>query len=216
MTPTPLKAIKLYSYFRSSAAFRVRIALNLKGLPYDCIPVNLRTDGQNSVDYKGVNPAGLVPALETDEGSLGQSLAIIEWLEEVYPQTALLPGDPWEKAQARAMAYNVACDIHPLNNLRVLKYLRENFSAGEDDVEQWYHHWIAKGFTALEQQIKAAPYCLGDTPSLVDICLIPQVNNAYRFNMNLDEFPKIQKVFQHCMAQEAFQKAAPEQQPDAC
>ncbi|MTI13057.1 maleylacetoacetate isomerase [Sansalvadorimonas verongulae] len=207
--------MKLYSYFRSSAAFRVRIALNLKGLEYEQLPINLREGEQKSEEFKAVNPLGLVPALETEQGALGQSLAIMEWLDEAWPQTPLLPDDSWQKARVRAMAYSIACDIHPLDNLRVLKYLKTNFDQSEDDVTTWYHHWIAQGFDALEQQVEAAPFCVGDKPTLADICLIPQVSNAKRFSMNLTSYPKIVGIWEHCMTMDAFKQAVPENQPDS-
>ncbi|WP_281645347.1 maleylacetoacetate isomerase [Parendozoicomonas sp. Alg238-R29] len=206
--------MKLYSYFRSSAAFRTRIALNLKGLDYEQVAINLLNGEQNEQEYKAVNPMGLVPALGTEEGVLGQSLAIIEWLDETYPEPALLPKLGWEKAQTRAMAYGIACDIHPLNNSRVLKYLQNDLSQSEEAVTTWYYHWIAKSFEALEQQVEATPFCVGNTPTLADICLIPQVKNAKRFAMDLSPFPKILGIWDHCMTLDAFIQAAPESQPD--
>ena len=212
--PPQVPNINLYSYFRSSAAFRVRIALNLKGVSYEQVPVNLREGEQWASEYKAVNPLGLVPAIATKNGSLGQSLAIMEWLEEAFPEPPLLPNNPWEKAQVRAMAYTIACDIHPLDNLRVLNYLKGELGQAEEIVNTWYHHWIAQGFNALEQQVKAAPFCFGDKPTLADICLIPQINNARRFSMDLTPYPKLVGIWEHCMTMEAFRLAAPESQPD--
>ena len=211
----PLNPLKLYSYFRSSAAFRTRIALNLKGVSYEQVAINLRTGDQHSTAFKEVHALGLVPALETEDGTLGQSLAILEWLEDTYPEVPLLPNNSWQKAQVRAMAYSIACDIHPLDNLRVLKYLKNNLGQSEDEVTTWYHHWIAQGFNALEQQVEAAPFCMGDKPTLADICLIPQVNNAKRFAMDLSPYPQIVSIWKHCMTMDTFQKAAPDNQPDS-
>ncbi len=206
--------MKLYSYFRSSAAFRVRIALNLKGVDHKQVGINLRDGQQRDDEYKAINPLGLVPALATEDGALGQSLAIIEWLDETYPQPALLPHPSWKKAQVRAMAYSIACDIHPLDNLRVLGYLKKELGVSDDQKKQWYQHWIHQGFQALEQQVEAAPFCSGDKPTLADICLIPQVNNARRFDMDLSAYPKIVSIWEHCMAMDAFLSAAPENQLD--
>lgn len=214
--PPQAPNINLYSYFRSSAAFRVRIALNLKGVSYEQIPVNLRAGEQQEPEYKTVNPLGLVPAIATENGSLGQSLAIMEWLEEAFPEPSLLPSNPWEKAQVRAMAYSIACDIHPLDNLRVLNYLKGELGQTEEIVNTWYHHWIAQGFHALEQQVEAAPFCFGDKPTLADICLIPQVTNAKRFSMDLTLYPKLVDIWKHCMAMDAFKQAAPESQRNKC
>ncbi|CAM3489583.1 maleylacetoacetate isomerase [Parendozoicomonas haliclonae] len=207
--------MKLYDYFYSSAAFRTRIALNLKGLEYEQIPVNLRTGQQSQSDYKAQNPQGLVPALSVAEGTLGQSLAIIEWLEETYPEIPLLPKAPWDKARVRAMAYTIACDIHPLNNLRVLNYLKDDLEVTEQQKTEWYHHWIGKGFDALEQQVEAAPFCFGDKPTLADVCLIPQIKNAMRFEMDLSPYPKLRSIWEHCMTLDAFVRAMPENQETA-
>ncbi|MGI9274021.1 MAG: maleylacetoacetate isomerase [Endozoicomonas sp.] len=208
--------MKLYSYFRSSAAYRVRIALNIKGLHCQQVPVNLLKAEQQSDDYLEKNPQGLVPALDVDEGLLTQSLAILEWLEEHYPDPAFLPRDSWEKAQVRSMAYAISCDIHPLNNLRVLKYLQSELNVSDDNKNDWYAHWISKGFTAIEQQLGDVPFCFGEHPTMADICLIPQVFNALRFNVPMEPFPKINAIYQRCNELEAFLHASPEQQPDSC
>ena len=207
--------MKLYSYFRSSAAFRVRIALNLKAVHYEQVPVNLREGAQCEPSYKRLNPHGLVPALSTDDGVLSQSLAIIEWLEDKYPEPALFPYSDWLKAKVRAMTHSIACDIHPLDNLRVLTYLKSDLGVSEDQSTAWYHYWIHQGFQALEQQVEAKPYCLGHFPTLADICLIPQVYNARRFQMDLSAYPRIVSIWKHCMTLDAFADAAPENQPDA-
>ncbi|CAD5261331.1 MULTISPECIES: maleylacetoacetate isomerase [Halomonadaceae] len=210
----------LYGYFRSSAAYRVRIALNLKGLDYDQIPVNLVKGEQRGDDHLMRNPQGLVPSLVLDDSTVvNQSLAICEYLDEVRPEPALLPVNALERAQVRALAQSVACEIHPLNNLRVLKYLVREMGADEAAKLAWYHHWIAEGFTALEATLSNAPssgdFCHGDTPTLADICLIPQVYNAERFECDLSAYPTIQRIAANCRALPAFEKAAPEVQPDA-
>ncbi|ELY22623.1 maleylacetoacetate isomerase [Vreelandella titanicae] len=210
----------LYGYFRSSAAYRVRIALNLKGLDYDQIPVNLVKGEQRGDDHLMRNPQGLVPSLVLDDSSvINQSLAICEYLDEVHPEPALLPINALERARVRALAQSVACEIHPLNNLRVLKYLVRGMGADEAAKLAWYHHWIAQGFTALEATLSNAPssgdFCHGDTPTLADICLIPQVYNAERFECDLSAYPTIQRIAANCRSLPAFEKAAPEVQPDA-
>lgn len=210
----------LYGYFRSSAAYRVRIALNLKGLDYDQIPVNLVKGEQRGDDHLMRNPQGLVPSLVLDDSTVvNQSLAICEYLDEVRPEPALLPVNALERAQVRALAQSVACEIHPLNNLRVLKYLVREMGADEAAKLAWYHHWIAEGFTALEATLSNAPssgdFCHGDTPTLADICLIPQVYNAERFECDLSAYPTIQRIAANCRSLPAFEKAAPEVQPDA-
>ncbi|KIN13676.1 maleylacetoacetate isomerase [Vreelandella titanicae] len=210
----------LYGYFRSSAAYRVRIALNLKGLDYDQIPVNLVKGEQRGDDHLMRNPQGLVPSLVLDDSSvINQSLAICEYLDEVHPEPALLPINALERARVRALAQSVACEIHPLNNLRVLKYLVREMGADEAAKLAWYHHWIAEGFTALEATLSNAPssgdFCHGDTPTLADICLIPQVYNTERFECDLSAYPTIQRIAANCRSLPAFEKAAPEVQPDA-
>lgn len=210
--------MKLYSYYRSTAAYRVRIALNLKSLPYDYVAVNLLQGEQNSADYIARNPQGLVPALELESGELiAQSVAILEWLEETQPEPALLPGDPLLRAQVRSMVSSIACDIHPLNNLSVLTYLREELEASEERVHRWYCNWVARGFCAIENSLEASRglCCFGDTPSLADVCLVPQVFNADRFKIPMDPYPNIRRVADHCTTLEAFRLAAPANQPDA-
>lgn len=210
----------LYGYFRSSAAYRVRIALNLKGLAYDQAPVNLVKGEQRGEDFLARNPQGLVPALVTDDGvRLSQSLAICEYLDERYPEPALLPVDAAGRARVRALALSVACEIHPLNNLRVLKYLTGELGVDEAAKMTWYRHWIAEGFAALEAQLSreagSGDFCHGDTPGLADLCLVPQVFNAERFACDLAPYPRIRRIVANCRALDAFARAAPEAQPDA-
>lgn len=213
--------MKLYTYFRSSAAYRVRIALNLKQLPYDAVAVHLLRDGgqQKQADYKQKSPLGIVPALETEHAVLTQSLAIIEWLDETYPQVALLPYDADGRARVRAIAQTIACDIHPLNNLRVLAYLTKNIGITEEQKNDWYRHWVNEGLAAVEQLLANDPhtgtFCHGDTPGLADCCLVPQVFNARRFQCPLDDLPVISRIVAACESLEAFQLASPAQQFDA-
>ncbi len=213
--------LTLHNYFRSSASYRVRIALNLKGLPYHYAPVHLLKDGgqQHSNDYQRVNPARLVPTLVDDGHAIGQSLAIIEYLDETHPEPALMPRDPLGRARVRALAQSVACEIHPLNNLRVLQYLDNDLQVDESTKATWYRHWITLGFTAIEAMLASDPatgvFCHGDTPGLADCCLIPQIANSRRFDTPLDAFPTIRRIEQACMALDAFAKAAPPLQPDA-
>lgn len=213
--------MQLYSYFRSSAAFRVRIALELKGLSFDIVPVHLLKDGgqQRTPEYLARNPDGLVPLLVDGDHVLNQSLAIIEYLDETYPQPSLLPGDAAQRAHIRALALAIACEIHPLNNLRVLKYLKRTLEVSEDEKDAWYRHWITLGFSALEQRLasdaRTGRYCVGDTPTLADACLVPQVFNAQRFAVDLTPYPAISRVFAECMQLEAVQRAVPAAQPDA-
>ncbi|RMF08549.1 MAG: maleylacetoacetate isomerase [Alphaproteobacteria bacterium] len=206
----------LYDYWRSSAAYRVRIALNLKGVSYEQESVNLVSGAQSEAGYRDrINPQGLVPALVIGGVALTQSLAIIDYLEETIPEPPLLPEQPAERARVRAMAQVIACDIHPLNNLRVLKYLKGPLGQGQEAVDAWYRHWIQEGFTALERQTGAGPYLSGDRPGLADICLVPQMYNARRFNVDLDPFSRLVSIDEACRALSAFDKAAPENQPDA-
>ena len=213
--------IKLYTYFRSSAAYRVRIALNLKQLDYEAIPVHLVRDGgeQRKADYLALNPTGLVPTLVDDGNVLQQSLAIIEYLDEVHPQPALLPGTAAERARIRAIAQAIACDIHPVNNLRVLKYLVRELGVSEEQKNAWYRHWIAVGLSAVESMLAADArtglFCHGDTPTLADCCLVPQVFNAQRFDCDLSTMPTIMGIVERCGALDAFRQASPAQQPDA-
>jgi maleylpyruvate isomerase len=210
--------VKLYSYFRSSAAYRVRIALNLKGLPYEMDFVHLTKDGgrQHSAEFNAINPAKLVPALRLDSGDvLTQSLAIIDYLDETHPQPPLLPVDPVQRAKVRAVALTIACDIHPIDNLRVLQYLKRTLKHEQSDIDAWYHHWIIQGFNAIEAAIAPGPHCFGAQVTLADICLVPQVFNARRLNVPLEAFPKIVAVESACLKLAAFDKARPENQPDA-
>lgn len=202
----------LYDYFRSSASYRVRIALNLKGLAYDSMPVSLLDNAQRAPEYLSKNPQGLVPALLDGEQLLTQSLAICEYLEETYPQPALLPNDAIGRARVRALALSIACDIHPLNNLRVLRRLEAQFAADQAGKDAWYQHWIQSGFEAFEQQIQSThgQYCFGDTVTLADLALVPQVYNARRFNCDLSAYPTMLAIEQRCLALDAFARATPE------
>lgn len=211
--------MQLYTFFRSSAAFRVRIALNLKGLRYESIPKAFARHEHRSADYLAVNPQGLIPALDVGDAVLSQTLAIIEYLEETHPTPAFLPADAVARAQVRSMALAIACDIHPLNNLRVLNYLRKELKQDDDGVNTWYRHWITAGFAGLEQQAhqfsRSGRYCHGDAVSLADICLVPQVFNARRFDTDLSPFPTLVKISSHLESLPAFAAARPEVQPDA-
>lgn len=210
--------MKLYSYFRSSAAYRVRIALNLKGLSYETIPIHLvKGGGQNkSPEYRAINPHMRVPALTLPDGNvLVQSLAIIEYLDETHRQLPLLPADPLARAKVRAAAQIIACDIHPLNNIGPLRYLKNPLAHEQAEIDAWYHHWVLDGFAALEAMIEPGPYSFGAQVTLADICLVPQAFNARRLKVPLDAFPKIVAVDAACNALSAFEKARPDNQPDA-
>ncbi|MEM8563047.1 MAG: maleylacetoacetate isomerase [Pseudomonadota bacterium] len=210
--------MKLYSYYRSSAAYRVRIALNLKALSYQYEAVNLLHSEQKSASYMSRNPQGLLPALELDDGEvLAQSVAILEWLEESHPQPALLPETPLARAKVRSLVNNITCDIHPLNNLSIMNYMRTELSASDNDVYQWYCNWVDRGFSAIEQSLvnTTGGYCFGENPTLADVCLVPQVYNARRFKVPMEPYPKIRSVVEFCNSTEPFAKAAPEAQPDA-
>ena len=213
--------MKLYTFFRSSASYRVRIALNFKGVSYEQAPIHLRRSGgeQFTAAYKAVNPQALVPALEDNGKILTQSLAIIEYLEDKYPRPPLLPADPADKALVRGMALVIACEVHPIQNLRVLNYVKKEYSQTDDQVNRWAQHWINLGLAALEQLIVAQPkrgkFCFGDTPTLADICLVPQLGNARRYGSDLSQYPNILGVEKNCMTLPAFVNAAPEKQPDA-
>jgi maleylpyruvate isomerase len=210
--------VKLYGYFRSSAAYRVRIALNLKKLPYDQHSIHLTRDGgaQWSEAFRAINPQKRVPALALSTGEiLLQSLAIIEYLDEVYPEHPLLPAEAIERAQARAIAQICACDIHPLNNLVALNYLKGPLKHDQAAVDEWYRHWVRQGFEAIEALLKPGPYALGAHVTLADICLVPQVFNARRFKVDVASYPKIAAVDAACLKLPAFDKARPENQPDA-
>lgn len=208
-------SLALYDYWRSSAAYRVRIGLQLKGLSYDALPIDLTPgkDVQLGEAYRAVNPQARVPALRTADGTLTQSLAILEWLDENHPTPPLLPADDWARAQVRAFAHVIANDIHPLNNLSVLARLRSQFNADDTAVGDWYRHWISLGFIALEQRLQAsAPtlYAFGDTPTLADLCLVPQMYNARRFNTDLTPFPRLVAVDSQAQAHPAFAAAHPD------
>lgn len=211
--------MKLYSYFRSSAAYRVRIALSLKGLAYDCIAINLRQGEQRAETYRAINAQELVPVLGDDRGVFTQSLAIIEYLEERYPEPPLLPVTPEARARVRAIALAIACDIHPLDNLRVLQYLTHTLGVSEEAKNGWYRHWIDLGLSALEAQLSrdpaTGPFCHGATATLADVCLIPQLANARRFQLPLDPYPTLVRIEAVCNGLPAFAAAAPERQPDA-
>ncbi len=210
--------MRLYSYFRSSAAYRVRIALNLKGLAYETMPIHLIKDGGHNKrpDFRAINPQMRVPVLVTPGGdTLIQSLAIIEYLEETHPEPALLPKDPVARAKVRALAELVACDIHPLNNTSPLRYLKNEMGQQQSAIDAWYHHWIITGFEALEALIAPGPYAWGSKVTLADVCLVPQVYNARRLKVPLDAFPKIVAVDAACLALPPFDRARPENQPDA-
>ena len=210
--------MKLYSYFRSSAAYRVRIALNLKGIAYETAPIHLVKDGGHNrrPEYRAVNPQMRVPALVTSSGEvLIQSLAIIDYLDETHPNPPLLPKNPIARARARSLAEIVACDIHPLNNTSPLRYLKRVMYQEQSAIDAWYHHWVTEGFDALEALVGPGPYCCGSDVTIADICLVPQVYNARRLKVPLDKFPKIVAIDAACLALPAFDRARPENQPDA-
>ena len=211
--------MKLFGYYRSSAAFRVRIALNLKGLEVDHRFVHLRRGEQSAPEYGALNPQGLVPMVIEGPQVLTQSLAIIEYLEETHPEPALLPKEPIERARVRAIAQAIACDIHPLNNLRVLRYLIGPLKVSDEAKNEWYRHWLVEGLTALERSLTPAAgtgtFCHGDKPTLADVCLVPQVYNAERADVDLSPFPRITKIVTACRELRAFQDADPAKQADA-
>lgn len=217
-----LGRMKLYNYFRSSASFRVRIALALKGLDYEYLPVHLARNEHLAPEYAARSRDGLVPLLETGAGlRLSQSMAIIEYLDETHPRPALLPADAAGRAQVRALAQSIACEIHPLNNLRVLRYLVRDLKLDEDAKNRWYRHWVREGLLAFERQLAARPadgqgaFCWGDAPTLADCCLVPQIFNAQRFDCDLSGLPLTLAVHERCMALPAFQRAQPSACPDA-
>jgi maleylacetoacetate isomerase len=214
-------SLTLYSYFRSSAAFRVRIALNLKRLDHTLVPVSLVLDGGEHLApaYRAINPAALVPSLEAEGAVLTQSLAIVEYLEERHPEPPLLPERAIDRAWVRALALNIACEIHPLNNLRVLRYLGQTLGLEEEARTAWYRHWVEHGLAAVERLIERSPrpgdFCLGDGPTLADCCLVPQLFNARRFGCAIEGFPRMLAIEARCLQLEAFRRAAPDVQPDA-
>ena len=213
--------LRLYSYWRSSAAYRVRIALNLKGLDYQLVPVHLVRDGgeQHAPGYRAVNPQGLVPALQHGQRHIRQSMAIIEYLDETFADHPLLPATARERARVRGLAQVIACDMHPLGNLRVLQYLEREFRATPEQREAWIRHWLALGFAAIEALLAENPstgeFCDGDQPGLADCLLVPQLYNARRFGLDLDPYPTVRRIEARCLELEAFRRAAPEAQPDA-
>ncbi|AMO24831.1 maleylacetoacetate isomerase [Ramlibacter solisilvae] len=210
--------MKLYNYFRSSASFRVRIALELKGLPYEYLPVHLVKGEHKQPGYGAVSPSGLVPTLVNDSGEhLGQSLAIMEYLDETHPRPPLLPADPVGRAKVRALAQLVACEIHPLNNLRVLKYLVRELKLDEERKNAWYRHWVREGLELYERELAQLPsstYSFGDTPTLADCCLVPQIFNGMRFNTSFDGLTRTMAAYEACMKHPAFQQAQPSSCPD--
>lgn len=207
----------LYGYWRSSAAYRVRIALALKGLDYDYKGIDLRAGAQGGVGFKLLNPQGFVPYLIDGEVGLNQSLAIIEYLDETYPEPRLLPDEPVARARVRAAALAIACDIHPLNNLRVLKYLKKPLGHEQAEIDSWQQHWIEEGFAALEEiaEASAGPYLFGDSPTMADVCLVPQMYNARRVRADLTRLPRLVEIDKALNALPAVRKARPEAQPDA-
>lgn len=213
--------MKLYSYFRSSAAYRVRIALNLKGLGYEYAGVHLLRDGgqQLKPEYRALNPDGIVPTLVDGDDVLTQSLAIIEYLEETHPEPPLLPRNPSDRAFVRSVALAVACEIHPVDNLRVLKYLKHQLKVPDEGKDAWYRHWIETGFASLEKRLagdrRVGALTFGDTPTIADLCIVPQVFNARRFDIDLSPYPTIERIADNANQIDAFQRAAPAQQPDA-
>ena len=209
--------MKLYTYFRSSAAFRVRIALNLKGLQYQPVFVHLAQGEHRKPEYAKVNPQALVPTLELDDGTrLNQSLAIIEFLEEKHPNPALLPQDALGRARVRSLSNLVASEIHPINNLRVLQHLKRALGQSQEQIDTWYRYWIADGLTKLEAELQSKNrFCHGDAPTMADCCLVPQIFNAKRYQSDLAPYPNTMRVFDHCMKLEAFDRAQPSKQPDA-
>ena len=211
--------LKLYGYFRSSASYRVRIALAMKGLDYEQASIHLAKGRQYATEFSAVSPQNLVPVLEHDSQKFYQSLAIIEYLDEKFPSPPLLPADTSARSRVRSLALITACEIHPLNNTRVLAYLTETLRVSDEQKNLWYSHWVTLGFSALEKRLatekQTGRFCHGDMPGLADIVLVPQVANANRFKVNLDGFPTIRRINEHCLALEPFKKAMPQNQPDA-
>ena len=211
--------MELYSYFRSSASFRVRIALALKGLAYDYLPVQLVKGEQLKPPFNTLSPAQLVPLLKDGDALISQSIAIIEYLDETHPEPPLLPADPLGRARVRALSLDIACEIHPLNNLRVLRYLTGEMKLSEDDKNRWYRHWVETGLEAVERQMAGSPasgrFCHGDAPTMADVLLVPQIFNAQRMDCRLDHVPTVMRVFAECMTLDAFTAAQPSACPDA-
>jgi len=211
--------MKLYTFFRSSASFRVRIALNLKGIAWESVAVNLPKAEHVEAKFKAINPQGLVPALDDSGKLLSQSLAIMEYLDETHPGIKLLPGDPVDRAYVRAFSQLIACEIHPLNNLRVLKYIKRTYKVDDEAVNGWYRHWIAEGFASMEafllNERRHGRHVFGDQATMADCCLVPQVFNAQRYECDLKPYPTVMKIFEECMKLDAFIAAQPMKQPDA-
>ena len=211
--------MQLYNYFRSSASYRVRIALALKGLVYDYMPVHLLKNEQLGPSFAEISPARLVPVLQDGDKLLTQSIAIIEYLDETHPEPSLLPGDAFARARIRALAQDVACEIHPINNLRVLRYLVRDLKVSEDDKNRWYRHWVETGLEVVERQLAGSAdtgsFCFGATPTLADCVLVPQIHNAQRMECRLDHVPTVMRVFAECMRHDAFAKTQPSACPDA-
>ncbi|MCI5078547.1 maleylacetoacetate isomerase [Oricola sp.] len=213
--------LRFHGYFRSSSSYRCRIAFNLKAVGYEFVPVHLLKDGgqQKQAGYRALNPQMLVPTLEAGDLAIGQSMAILEWLDESYPDPAFLPASPDDRARVRAFADIIACDIHPLQNLRVLQYLRENYDEDQDGVERWCQRWIGDGLAACEAMLRKqetpSTFCFGEQPGLADICLVPQVFSAHRFKVDLTDMPRIRAIHEACEALPAFAEAHPSRQPDA-
>jgi maleylacetoacetate isomerase/maleylpyruvate isomerase len=210
--------VRLYTYFRSSAAFRVRVALNLKGLDYQPTFVHLAKGEHRKPEYAAVNPQALVPALDEGGRLLTQSLAILEYLEETHPQPPLLPRDPFARARVRSLALLIACEIHPLNNLRTLRHLKNSLGQSEAQVNGWYRHWVADGLAKLEAELQnpgTGRFCHGEAPTMADCCLVPQIFNAKRYQCDLGPYPAVMRVFDACMQLDAFVRAQPDKQPDA-
>ena len=211
--------MQLYNYFRSSASYRVRIALALKGLEYDYMPVHLLKNEQLGPAFAQISPAGLVPVLQDGDKLLTQSIAIIEYLDETHPEPSLLPGDAFQRARIRALGQDIACEIHPINNLRVLRYLVRDLKVSEDDKNRWYRHWVETGLEAVERQLAGSAdqgkFCFGATPTLADCVLVPQIHNAQRMECRLDHVPTVMRVFGECMQLDAFSKTQPSGCPDA-
>ena len=211
--------MQLYNYFRSSASYRVRIALALKGLDYDYMPVHLLKNEQLGPAFAQISPAGLVPVLQDGDKLLTQSIAIIEYLDETHPEPSLLPGDAFQRARIRALGQDIACEIHPINNLRVLRYLVRDLKVSEDDKNRWYRHWVETGLEAVERQLAGSAdpgrFCFGATPTLADCVLVPQIHNAQRMECRLDHVPTVMRVFGECMQLDAFSKTQPSGCPDA-
>lgn len=209
--------MKLHSFFNSSTSYRVRIALAIKGLAYEYVPVDIRKMAHRTPDFVALNPSANVPLLEDGDVRLGQSLAIIDYLDAAYPDVKLIPADAAQRARVLELSYAISCDIHPVNNLRILRYLVNDLGVSDEAKNAWYAHWIAEGLAAVERLLErhgSGPYCFGEAPTMADCCLVPQVANALRMKCDTSAFPRVMAVYRHCESQPAFQKAAPSAQPD--